>query len=180
MELCDLYSKDRVRLGRTMVRGDAQPQGTFRIIVHSCLFNSKGLMLVQKRQGTKESWSNLWDMTANGSAIAGETSQEAMGRELFEELGIRHDFRHDPPLLTVTENGCFYDIYLFKADCDLDRLVLQAEEVQEVSWADADGIKRMVVDGSFVPYPASFIDLLFHYARNGTNPEGVIFIPEAS
>lgn len=59
MELCDLYSKDRVWLGRTMVRGDAQPQGTFRIIVHSCLFNSKGLMLVQKRQGTKESWSNL-------------------------------------------------------------------------------------------------------------------------
>ena len=55
MELCDLYSKDRVRLGRTMVRGDAQPQGTFRIIVHSCLFNSKGLILVQKRQGTKES-----------------------------------------------------------------------------------------------------------------------------
>jgi len=30
---------------------------------------------------------NLWEITCGGGAIAGDTSQRAVSRELFEELG---------------------------------------------------------------------------------------------
>lgn len=49
MELWDLYTKDRERLNRTMVRGGAQPENTYRLVVHICLFNFKGEMLIQQR-----------------------------------------------------------------------------------------------------------------------------------
>ena len=45
MELFDLYTADRVKLDRTMVRGDAVPEGCYRIVVHVCVFDPEGRML---------------------------------------------------------------------------------------------------------------------------------------
>ena len=33
MEIFDLYDKDRNKLNQTMVRGDVQPEGTYRMAV---------------------------------------------------------------------------------------------------------------------------------------------------
>lgn len=85
MERWDLYTKDRAKTGRTMVRGEEQPAGTYRIVVNICIFNSRGEMLIQQRQPFKSGWSNLWDITAGGHAVAGETSAIAAERELREE-----------------------------------------------------------------------------------------------
>ena len=43
-ELIDLYNVDRERTGMTAVRGEDLPEGTFRMVVHVCIFNSKGEM----------------------------------------------------------------------------------------------------------------------------------------
>ena len=67
MELFDLYTADRVKTGRTMVRGDAVPEGCYRIVVHVCIFDPEGRMLIQQRQPFKEGWSNMWDITVGGS-----------------------------------------------------------------------------------------------------------------
>ena len=50
MELWDLYDENRVNLGKTMVRGEKQHDGVYRIVVHACIFNSQGQMLIQQRQ----------------------------------------------------------------------------------------------------------------------------------
>ena len=88
MELWDVYDKDRVKTGETMERGSAFADGAYHLVVHVCIFNSKGEMLIQQRQPFKEGWPNLWDLTVGGSAVAGESSGEAAKRELFEEIGI--------------------------------------------------------------------------------------------
>lgn len=41
MELWDLYTKDRIKTNQTMIRGDKQPEGVYRLVVHVCIFNSK-------------------------------------------------------------------------------------------------------------------------------------------
>ena len=71
-----------------MIRGEKQPKNTYRIIVHICIFNSKGKMLIQQRQPFKKGFSNMWDITVGGSAIAGDDSRMAAQRELLEELGV--------------------------------------------------------------------------------------------
>lgn len=165
MELWDLYTKDRIKTGKTMVRGEAQPEGVYRMVVHCCIFNSNGEMLIQQRQPFKDDWKNLWDITVGGSAIAGDTSQMAIRRELNEELGIDISFEDIRPVLTVNFSGGFDDMYVVEKDVDLSDLTLQYEEVQSVKWADKDEIFQMIDEGKFIPYHKSVIELLF-FMRN--------------
>ena len=179
MELWDLYDENRIKLGRTMVRGDKQPEGTHRIVVHACIFNSVGEMLIQQRQPFKSGWSNMWDVTVGGSAVSGDTSQAAVERELFEELGLATSFQGVMPALTVNVDGVFDDIYIaVRDDIDISKLKLQYSEVQTVKWAGRDEIIRMIRDGSFIPYTESFIDLLFFMRDNkGVRTRGDTSVP---
>ena len=88
-----------------MVRGEPIKPGDYHRVVHICLFNSEGKMLIQQRQPFKEGWPDRWDVTTGGSALAGESPEQAAERELFEELGIRHDFSEIRPLMTMNFPG---------------------------------------------------------------------------
>ena len=116
MELWDLYDSGRNKLNKTMIRGEKQPKNTYRIIVHICIFNSEGKMLIQQRQPFKKGFSNMWDITVGGSAIAGDDSRMAAQRELLEELGIDHDFSALRPALTINFELGFDDMYVIKKD----------------------------------------------------------------
>ena len=165
MELFDLYTADRVKTGRTMVRGDAVPEGCYRIVVHVCIFDPEGRMLIQQRQPFKEGWSNMWDITVGGSAVAGDTSRTAAERETREEIGLSIDLTDVRPSLTLYWEHGFDDYYLLTRDVDPDMLRLQNEEVQTVRWATREEILRMIDDGEFIPYEKGLIDLLF-FQRN--------------
>ena len=161
MELFDLYTADRRLTGRTIVRGDPVPEGFYRLVVHVCIFDREGRMLIQQRQPFKHSWSNLWDLTVGGCAVAGDTSQSAAERETLEELGLALDFSQVRPTLTIHFERGFDDYYVLTRPTDLTALRLQPEEVQAVRWAARDEIMQMIDDGRFIPYEKSLIDLLF-------------------
>ena len=161
MEKWDLYTKDRILTDKTMIRGEAVPDGYYRLVVHICIFNSEGKMLIQKRQPFKSGWSGMWDVSVGGSAVSGDTSSAAASRELFEELGVEHSFEDSVPTLSYTFKNGFDDVYVIKKDLDANSLRLQYEEVEAVKWADADEIKKMIDEGIFIPYHKSYIDLLF-------------------
>ncbi len=89
MEIWDIYDVNRNKTNRTMVRGESFNEGDYHLVVHVCIFNSKGEMLIQQRQPFKSGWPNMWDFTASGSAVSGDTSQMAAEREVDEELGLK-------------------------------------------------------------------------------------------
>lgn len=166
MELCDVYNRDRTKSGKTMVRGEKAEKDAYRLVVHACIFNSKGEMLIQQRQPFKSGWSNMWDITVGGGAIAGETSQMAVERELFEEIGFKIDLQNVQPHLTINFDSGFNDVYLIERDIDVDDLALQYEEVQQVKWATLDEILKKLDDGTFIPYYKSLIQLFFDMRNN--------------
>ena len=161
MELFDLYTLDRVKTGRTMVRGEPVPKGFFRLVVHVCLFDGKGRMLIQQRQPFKESWPGLWDVSVGGSAVSGDTSRSAAERETMEELGLEVDLTTVRPSLTIHWENGFDDFYLLTRPVEPSSLRLQPEEVRTVKWVDMDEILRMIDEGTFIPYEKSLIGLLF-------------------
>lgn len=165
MELWDLYDKDRNSLGRQMERGRAFGEGEYHLTVHICIFNSRGEMLIQKRQPFKRGWSGMWDVSVGGSATAGDSSAAAAERELSEELGINMSFSDRRPALTIHFSEGFDDIYLVNADVDTDGLRLQPEEVERVEWASLERIIGMIDSGEFIPYKKSYIETLF-FLRN--------------
>ena len=162
MEQFDLYTADREKTGRTMVRGESTPEGFYRLVVHICIFDSRGRMLIQQRQPFKRGWSNLWDVSVGGCAVAGDSSREAAVRELREELGLSVDLTGIRPALTISFRHGFDDYYLIRRDADLSELTLQYEEVQAVRWASREEILGMIDEGSFIPYEKGLIELLFH------------------
>lgn len=161
MELWDLYDVHRNKTDRTWVRGEKLQPGDLHMVIHVCIFNSEGQMLIQQRQPFKKGWPDLWDLTAGGSAVAGDTSQMAAQRELFEEIGLHVDFQSLRPHLTMNFENGFDDIYLIEADVQLHTLKLQAEEVQNVKWASRQEILTMIQNGEFIPYYESLIHFLF-------------------
>ena len=76
-EIIDLYTVDRVPTGKTAKRGDPLEEGTYRMVVHVCIFNSKGEMLIQKRADDIVRWPSYWDISVGGGARAGDTSRQA-------------------------------------------------------------------------------------------------------
>ena len=169
MEIFDLYTKDRIKTNKTMVRGTEVPNGYYRLVVHACIFNSEGKMLIQQRQPFKSHWSDMWDLSVGGAAISGDTSQTAIEREIFEELGLKLSFDDVHPSLTIHLDGVFDDIYTIEKDLDISELKLQPEEVQAVKWATKEEIHKLLDNGIFIPYHKNLIDLLFFMRNhNGT------------
>ena len=162
MELFDLYTSDRVKTGRTMIRGEQTPEGFYRMVVHVCIFNPDGQMLIQQRQPFKRGWSNLWDISVGGSAIAGDTTRTAAERETREELGLAVDLSDERPTITLHWEHGFDDYFVLTQAVDLNTLQLQYEEVRQVRWASKEEILQMIDDGSFIPYEKSLIELLFY------------------
>ena len=122
MERWDIYTADRVKTGRTWPRGTELKDGDYHLVVHVCLFNEQGQMLIQQRQPFKEGWPNMWDLSVGGSATTGDTSQTAAERELFEELGLSLSFEGRRPQLTVPFEVGFDDYYLIETGSRFDDL----------------------------------------------------------
>jgi 8-oxo-dGTP pyrophosphatase MutT (NUDIX family) len=103
----------------------------------------------------------VWDLSAGGSVLAGETSGQGASRELFEEVGIEHDFTGQRPDVVISIRQGFFDVYVIEWDGDLLSLNLQNEEVADVRWVTQSQLITMIDEGSFYPYPTSLIDLIF-------------------
>lgn len=166
MEVLDLYTKDRIKTGQTMIRGDKQPEDTYRLVVHICIFNKDGQMLIQQRQPFKSGWSNMWDFSAGGSVISGEDSRTAAEREVKEELGVDISLENKRPALTLSFSHGFDDVYLCEKEIDIDSLQLQYEEVQDARWASIGEILEMIDEDNFIPYHKSLVELLFALRSN--------------
>lgn len=161
MEIWDVYDKDRTLTGKTMIRGEKFRDGEYHLVVHVCIFNAYGEMLIQQRQPFKIGWPNMWDITVGGSALSGDTSKGAAEREVLEEIGYRLNLENVRPSLTINFENSFDDIYLIEDDIDINRLNLQYEEVQQVKWATNKEILAMIDNKEFIPYHKNFIEFLF-------------------
>ena len=162
MELFDLYTAEREKTDRKMVRGEPTPEGFYRLVVNVCIFDAQGRMLIQQRQPFKRGWSNMWDISVGGAAVSGDSSRTAAERETREELGLSIDLSDNRPTLTIHWEHGFDDFYVLTCDLDIASLHLQYEEVQAVRWADETEILQMIDSGEFIPYDKSLIQLLFN------------------
>jgi isopentenyldiphosphate isomerase len=159
--LVDLYDENRLSLGRTAERSASRGPGEYRMVVHVCIFDRRGRLLIQQRTPEKLLFPNLWDVSVGGGVDAGETSRQGAEREFREELGFFLDLGGLRPSVTVNFDGGFDDFYILTRDLPLEKLTLQKEEVRAVRWASLGEILDLLAQGAFIPYPESFLRFLF-------------------
>ena len=75
---------------------------------------------------------------------AGETSRQAVARELFEETGIRAKPEEFELLLSDQEKNTFYDHYCLKRRVGLADIVLLPSETDDVMWASFGKVRWMI------------------------------------
>lgn len=138
-------------------------------------------VLFQKRSATKETWPNLYDISAAGHIDLGENQLIAALREASEEIGIEIA-SSDLSLISVervymtTDNGKieneFQWIYLYRMDGDFD-FNLQLEEVESLQWQSLEDFKKAIESepDRYVPhgtlYFSTVIDAIeFRLANN--------------
>ena len=161
MEMMDVYDEDRRPTGRTLDRDKGTRPGEYLTMVHLCLFNTQGELLIQQRQTCKRAFPDLWDLSVGGGVRAGENSRTAIAREAWEELGLCLDLSGVRPAMTVNFDDGFDDIYLMEGKLELSTLRLQADEVRDVRWASLSDVEALSADGTFIPYYSGFLRLLF-------------------
>jgi len=159
MELWDIYDKDRQKTGLSQERNNPMKEGNYHLVVHVWIINEKGEFLIQKRQPWKKGWPNMWDCSAAGCAIMGETTKDAVVRETKEELGIDLDINKAEILFSVKFSSGFDDIWFVKQNIDIEQLELQYEEVADAKWSTYKEIKKMIQKGEFINY--HYLDNLF-------------------
>ena len=161
MELLDIYDAAHEKTGRVIERDGEVLEGERLLLVHVCLFNSRGEMLIQRRSENKDRYPGCWDVSAGGFVSSGEDSRQAVLREAKEELGLEledADFRF---LLCEPFSYVLDDLYLAFSDTAAEDMHFQQEEVSELKWAGREEVFQMLSDGRFVDYDTSLMEKIF-------------------
>ena len=133
-ELWDLYDIDRRPLNRTIQRGEALPEGTYHLAVGIAVFNTKGDILLTQRAQEKSQYPGCWEIPG-GCAQAGETSLEAITRELREETGLTTQPEEFTLLLREDcRTDAHFDIYALTWEGEPEDIRLQAGETDAARW----------------------------------------------
>ena len=144
-EYNDIYDADRNLTGRTHLRGTEWAPGEYGLCVCVWVYDGKGQLLMTRRAPEK-SFAGTWE-NSGGAAKAGETSRQAIARELFEETGIRAEEEEFEFLLTDRDEITFYDHYCLKRAVPLDQIVLLPGETDGVQWVSFPEVHRMIDRG---------------------------------
>ena len=156
MELWDIYDINKNKTGRTMVRNDwTMREGDYYLSVLGVIHRTDGRFLITRRAMDK-AWAPGWWEIPGGGVKAGETSFEAVCREVLEETGVD---------VSKAQGGyrfCYHrenkgqnyivDIYRFEMDITDKDVKLQTDEDIDGKFATLDEIKAIAEEGKFLHY----------------------------
>ena len=121
-------------------------------VVHVHVFNSQGKLLLQKRSLTKDIQPGKWDTSVGGHIQAGEALEDAVEREVLEEIGIAVD----PARLRTIDRYVFESEiereYVYSFACTHDGpFLIQEEEIDEVCFLGSAEIDALIAAGETTP-----------------------------
>ena len=142
LELNDIYDENRVLTGRTHRRGTAWKNGEFGLVVCVWVYDGRGKVLMTRRAKGK-SFAGTWE-NSGGAAKAGETSRQAIARELFEETGIQAGEDEFQLLCQGKDGHTIYDFYALKRQTDIKDIVLLPGETDDAKWVTRNEVHAMI------------------------------------
>ncbi len=145
MERNDIYDENRNLTGRTHRRGDSWKSGEYGLVVCVWVHDGRGNLLLTRRAPGK-SFAGTWE-NSGGAALAGETSRQAIARELREETGISRGEEEFEFLSTTQNDHFFFDHYCIRAEIPLEQIRLQPGETDGVQWVNFETVHQMIEKG---------------------------------
>ena len=169
MEIWDVCDINKNLLpGRTSVRGsDDMKDDEFHIVVFGIVVTPDRKVLVSKRDA-KKMFGGVWEFNG-GSAISGESSRQAVERELLEETALDVTGAKGEIVTSRVKyypgSNWIYDVWVLEASVDIETLVPQEGEVTELSLESIDWVREQLKKGNFTSITNEFIDDVEKYIK---------------
>lgn len=143
MEQWDAYDESfNLIEGITLTRGERIDNGLYHLVCDIIVQHADGEYLLMQRDAGKH-YGGMWEATAGGSALKGESPLQCAVRELYEETGIRSDTLTEVGRVVDDEYHSTYVEYLCITDCDKSLVVLQEGETSDYRWVDRKTLLNM-------------------------------------
>ena len=141
-EYNDIYDENRCLTGRLHQRGTPWKHGEYGLVVCVWVYDGRGHLLLTRRAKGK-SFAGTWE-NSGGAALAGESSRQAIARELFEETGIQAEEWEFELLSTGTDRNAHYDFYGLRREISLEQIKLLPGETDDVQWATFQKVEELI------------------------------------
>lgn len=146
MEIWDLYDEQGRKTGETWERSRAReiPEGRYHIVCDVLIRHRDGEFLLMLRDPDKDDYPGCLEASAGGSALAGETPEQAARREMFEETGLEAEKLTLIGQTYRPQSRSVVYAWLAIVDCEKDSVRLQQGETVGYQWADVQAFFRMI------------------------------------
>ena len=155
-EMIDIYNDNRELTGVTLPRKSKLAPGQYMMYVYALIEDLNGKYLITQRSLDKKWAAGQWEVPGGG-AMAGESSLDAIRREVYEETGLQ--FTDDQAAViysykNIDDGGdnYFADIYLIKKDFTLNDVAIDLREANEASLATINEMKQIHESDGFLHY----------------------------
>lgn len=160
MEFWDAYDRDFNRIeGVMLTRGKPVPDGLYHLVSDVIVRHIDGDYLLMRRDARKH-YGGLWEATAGGAALQGETAHDCAVRELREETGIAAGALREVGRVVSDENHTLYVEFLCVTDCDKAGITLQPGETDAFRWVGREVLTEMKASELVTERMQRFIDEL--------------------
>ena len=188
-EFFDVCGEDGAPTGRVVARSNAHRNGVRHRTAHVWIarrHQGRWQGLLQKRSANKDSFPGKYDTSSAGHIPAGREPTESALRELEEELGIRataEQLRY-AGWFDIRYEKTFYDkpfrdneychVFVCLEPVDIDKLTLQADEVERVDWFDLEQLRRdLPTRRDIYCVPAEGLEVLWGYLEKRDGKQGI-------
>lgn len=145
MELIDVVNENNELTGQIEERWTAYEKGLWRRTVSCWIMNKNGDILLQKRTANKRRNPNKWAKTG-GQVDSGESAEEAIFREVKEELGIeipQEQIKVVEIRKSDDKNKRFAYNFIFVVNYKINEYTLQKDEVAEVKYVSIEDMENL-------------------------------------
>ena len=158
MEKWDAYDAQFNKIdGVTLVRGEKIADGMFHLVCDILVKHVDGTYLLMQRD-LRKSHGGMWEATAGGSALAGETPVVCARRELREETGIIASELTEVGRVVSNDTRSIYVEFLCVTDWKKNEIALQEGETMAYKWVSQSELLAMKRDQLVTERMQEFFD----------------------
>ncbi len=178
MEKIDVLNEYGIRTGEVLSRKEIHRLGKIHRAVHFYLFDKSNNLLLQKRSKNTDHLPEIFSISVVGHIKAGESSFNAMKREIEEELGFNPEkmnieflfsFRHDYTISNNYIDKQFNDVYCCWHDFKIEDINYDKIAVTEIKFVTISEFKLMLEKDKILSsiYSNEFNDIIY-FMKNKT------------
>ncbi|WP_164120986.1 NUDIX hydrolase [Sharpea azabuensis] len=155
-EYIDIYNDQKELTGEKLERKTKLKEGQYMLYVLA-LIENKGKYLITRRTLDKKWAAGQWEIPGGGVS-AGETSMQALQREVSEETGLDISLAQSDLIYSYKNidlkrgDNYFVDMYLIHAKFDIEDVHIQEDEVLEWKMASLEEIGELEKSDGFLHY----------------------------